>query len=696
MGLIKGNDGFARSVKNTIDLTSGVEEHTHAPSSIIGLPEYTRNEVGDMVALNSEDGIQVVYNGVTQKLDFAVDALATTSLSDYPVGIQTVVGSMFTGNSTEGISTEYNNDTARIDVSVSDFDVILQGDISGTATVTDFDSNIVINTSVDIATGLTIRDDGVDLGTQKSVDTLSFDGNNLNVTRLGDTVNITVSDGLSSQDVRDEIGTSVKGTVRDPSTQIETETGITVNYDSTNNAVELGVREFDISLTGDITGTGTVSQLNDVNIVTYTNFIEGLTVSDDGVTLGTDESITALNFEGNNLDVTRLGDTINVSVPSGLSSQDVRDEIGTSVKGTVRDPSTQIETETGITVNYDSTNNAIELGVREFDISLTGDITGTGTVSQLNDVNIVTYTNFIEGLTARKDSLAVSDAESIRVLNFVGDNITTALDPTNDTVLDISVTSDVTETDVVDIIKPKLVGNHDGLVVEYDHINQGFNLAVDPITINLNGAVTGTGTVTFDGTSVDSQIDITTNLGGGTAEITVSDEGTTSGNVTSLNFVGGGISTAVSLDGQVATVYVPNSPANETFLTADQGSDNIPNARRLVAGSGISINDGGGSGNFTISANSDAILAKSQIAKDAQLVGQQIEINFNSSRFIAPIVENDEVNGRINITMYDIRELWYTQPEHDCGSLSDNEGPILDMGRLVSGILETKPDLGNI
>jgi hypothetical protein len=116
----------------------------------------------------------------------------------------------------------------------------------------------------------------------------------------------------------------------------------------------------------------------------------------------------------------------------------------------------------------------------------------------------------------------------------------------------------------------------------------------------------------------------------------------------------------------------------------------------LVAGSGISINDGGGSGNFTISANSDAILAKSQIAKDAQLVGQQIEINFNSSRFIAPIVENDEVNGRINITMYDIRELWYTQPEHDCGSLSDNEGPILDMGRLVSGILETKPDLGNI
>ena len=574
MGLIKGNDGFARSVKNTIDLTSGVEEHTHAPSSIIGLPEYTRNEVGDMVALNSEDGIQVVYNGVTQKLDFAVDALATTSLSDYPVGIQTVVGSMFTGNSTEGISTEYNNDTARIDVSVSDFDVILQGDISGTATVTDFDSNIVINTSVDIATGLTIRDDGVDLGTQKSVDTLSFDGNNLNVTRLGDTVNITVSDGLSSQDVRDEIGTSVKGTVRDPSTQIETETGITVNYDSTNNAVELGVREFDISLSGDITGTGTVSQLN--------------------------------------------------------------------------------------------------------------------------DVNIVTYTNFIEGLTARKDSLAVSDAESIRVLNFVGDNITTALDPTNDTVLDISVTSDVTETDVVDIIKPKLVGNHDGLVVEYDHINQGFNLAVDPITINLNGAVTGTGTVTFDGTSVDSQIDITTNLGGGTAEITVSDEGTTSGNVTSLNFVGGGISTAVSLDGQVATVYVPNSPANETFLTADQGSDNIPNARRLVAGSGISINDGGGSGNFTISANSDAILAKSQIAKDAQLVGQQIEINFNSSRFIAPIVENDEVNGRINITMYDIRELWYTQPEHDCGSLSDNEGPILDMGRLVSGILETKPDLGNI
>ena len=331
-----------------------------------------------------------------------------------------------------------------------------------------------------------------------------------------------------------------------------------------------------------------------------------------------------------------------------------------------------------------------------FDINLTGDVTGSGTITDLNDVTIVTSHNAIEGITITKDDLVVSDAEAVRTLNFNGSNISTQLNPIDNSVLDISITNTVSDNEVLNIMKPKLIGDHDGLMVNYDHINQEFNLSVDPIVINLNGAITGSGTVRFDGTSLDSQVDITTSLGGGTAEISVSDEGNTQGTVTAINFVGGGITTAVSLDGQVATVYVPNSPANEPFITAVQGSENIPNARRLIAGTGISINDAGAAGDLTISANSDAILAKSQIAKDQNLVGQELEINFNSSKFIIPSIEDDAINGRINITLYDIKEYWYNQTTYDCGSLVDDEGPILDMGNLYAGIFETKPDLGSI
>jgi len=577
MGRIKGTDGVAVSVKNIIDLTSGGvsdNNHTHTPGSILGLQEYTRDEISDMVSLNSESGIQVVHNTETNKLDFTVDPLSTTDLTDYPNGIQNIISSMFTSNTTEGINTTYNDLTTKIDVSVDNFDVILQGDVTGSTTVSTFGSNIALNTNLNVDTGMTIRDDGVDLGTINTVDTLNFTGDNIIVNRTGDIVDISVSEGLSNQDVRDEIGTSVKGTVRDPNTNIETETGITVNYDSSNNTIELGTREFDINLTGDVTGSGTITDLNDVTIVTSHNAIEGITIT--------------------------------------------------------------------------------------------------------------------------KDDLVVSDAEAVRTLNFNGSNISTQLNPIDNSVLDISITNTVSDNEVLNIMKPKLIGDHDGLMVNYDHINQEFNLSVDPIVINLNGAITGSGTVRFDGTSLDSQVDITTSLGGGTAEISVSDEGNTQGTVTAINFVGGGITTAVSLDGQVATVYVPNSPANEPFITAVQGSENIPNARRLIAGTGISINDAGAAGDLTISANSDAILAKSQIAKDQNLVGQELEINFNSSKFIIPSIEDDAINGRINITLYDIKEYWYNQTTYDCGSLVDDEGPILDMGNLYAGIFETKPDLGSI
>jgi hypothetical protein len=625
--------------------------------------------------------------------DFVVNSGAVTLSEER---IQDIVGAMVTGNATEGVITTYDDLNQKINLSVTDFNITLTGDVTGTALVTTFGNDITINTTTESILGITVQDDFVDVGDSGTVDTLSFNGNNIELTRTGNTIAVSVAEGLTELDVRDTIGSTIKGTIRDPDTEVETESGITVNYDSENNTVELGVREFDITLVGDITGSGTVSRLQDVTITTTADFIAGITVQDDSVDLGSAGTVNTLSFDGSNIVTTRVGNTVNISVPTGLTAEDVRDEIGSTLRGTIRDGSTEVTTESGITVNYDVENDIVELGVREFDINLSGAITGSATVTKLQDVTIFTESNAIEGLTITKNSTAVGSSEQIKSLNFVGSNLEVGVNNLDSTVLDVTVTGVVDENSVVDIMKPKLAGSHDGLTVSYDNYDRTFDLAIDPITINLSGAVTGTGTVTFDGSGTDSAVNINTSLGGGTAEIGISDEYETQGTVSSINFVGGGITTAVSLDGTTATVYVPNSPANEPFLTVEAGSENVPNARRLVAGTGISITDGGAGRTVTISAASDAILAKSQIAQDDTLIGQQIELNFKGSRFVQPVIEDDGDNDRINITIYDIKEYWF-RSDFDCGSLTDDEGAILNMGdNLKKGIFETKPDLGSI
>ena len=673
------------------------------------------NTTGDFISnISAGEGINVSgTSGVSAEVVIsAEDASATNkgiasfAVNDFTVNdgnvtlvedrLYDLVGEVFTGNSVEGIITTFNDTTEKVDISVTDFDITLIGDVTGSTSVTNFGSNIVINTTSNAIVGITIQDDYVDLGDSGTVDTLSFNGDNIALVRSGNTVTVEVDAGLTESDVRDTIGDTVKGTIRDPETEVETESGITVNYDYENNTVELGVREFDITLVGDITGSGTVSRLQDVTITTVADFIAGITVQDDNVDLGSIGTVNTLSFDGSNIIATRNGNKVNINVPTGLTENDVRDTIGATIKGHVRDPDTEIETETGITVNYDSENNTVELGVREFDINLSGAITGSATVSKLQDVTIITDTNAIEGITVTKNSTAVGSIEQIKSLNFVGANLEVGVSNTDSSVLDISVTGIVDENSIVDIIKPKLAGGHDGLTVSYDNYDRTFDLAINPITVTLAGAVNGSGTITFDGSGTDSTLNINTSLGGGTAEIAVSDEYETQGTVSSINFVGGGITTAVSLDGTTATVYVPNSPANEPFLTVEAGSENIPNARRLVAGTGISITDSGAGNALTISASSDAILARSQVAQDNTLVGQQIELNFKGSRFVQPVIEDDGDNDRINITIYDIKEYWF-RSDFDCGYLTDDEGAILNMGNdLKKGIFETKPDLGSI
>ena len=59
-----------------------------------------------------------------------------------------------------------------------------------------------------------------------------------------------------------------------------TESGISVTYDDSNGKLDFDVSDFDITLSGDVTGTATVTNLGNVTITT--------TVAANSVALGTD------------------------------------------------------------------------------------------------------------------------------------------------------------------------------------------------------------------------------------------------------------------------------------------------------------------------------------------------------------------------------------------------------------------------
>jgi len=475
-----------------------------------------------------------------------------------------------------------------------------------------------------------------------------------------------------------------------------TSEGIITTYANSVQKINLSVQNFDITLTGDVTGSTTVTNFAE-NIVINTTapFMRGLTVNKDGADVGGANTIRTLNFTGENITVTRTGNVVAVSVNQGITDTDVRNEIGSTIKGVVSDPlDPAIETESGITTRYRPENNTMELGVREFDITLSGAVSGTGTVSRLQDVNILTTSNFIEGISLQSRGLPVGLPSTVRTLNFLGDNISVTRETSSSSVANVTVSSSITGDQVSAVLNPRMLGNQDGLTISFDSLNKIYNYRLDPITINLAGAVSGTGTVTFNGSAQDGVVTINTSGAGGGAGVTVADEGNTQGQASTINFVGGGITTAVSLDGTVATVYVPNSPAAEPFITAVAGSENIPNSRLLVAGTGITLVDGGPGANITISAASDAIIAKSTYSLDGSLVAEQFGINIVSTRFIVNRLENDVGNNRVNLNIYTLLDAWYRETIYDAGTVTDNQGPVLDFGVITGGILETTPDLG--
>jgi len=156
-----------------------------------------------------------------------------------------------------------------------------------------------------------------ELATETNAGVATFDGTDFTVTSGDVTLNV--------ERIQDIAGDMVSS---------NTEAGISVTYDDTNGKLDFDVSDFDITLSGDVTGTATVTNLGNVTITT--------TVAANSVALGTDttgnyvEDVTA----GAGLTKTSSageGQTVDLEVGAGVGITVNADDIELKNSGALTD-----------------------------------------------------------------------------------------------------------------------------------------------------------------------------------------------------------------------------------------------------------------------------------------------------------------------------------------------------------------------
>ena len=156
-----------------------------------------------------------------------------------------------------------------------------------------------------------------ELATETNAGVATFDGTDFTVTSGDVTIN--------EERIQDIAGAMVSS---------NTEAGISVTYDDTNGKLDFDVADFDITLSGDVTGTATVTDLGNVTITT--------TVAANSVALGTDttgnyvEDVTA----GAGLTKTSSageGQTVDLAVGAGVGITVNADDIELKNSGALTD-----------------------------------------------------------------------------------------------------------------------------------------------------------------------------------------------------------------------------------------------------------------------------------------------------------------------------------------------------------------------
>lgn len=190
------------------------------------------------------------------------------------------------------------------------------------------------------------------------------------------------------------------------------------SFNSTDFTVSSGAVSLNkdpvITLTGAVTGSGTMTNLGSVSIATTATADPTLTLAGDAT-----GSATFTNLGNATLTVAVADNSHNHTTGNitGLSEY-IADTVGAMVTS---------NTESGIAVTYQDADNTLDFDVGDFTITMTGAVTGSGTVTNLGNVSIATTATNDPTITLTG---AVTGSGTMTNLGNVSITTTATADPT--------------------------------------------------------------------------------------------------------------------------------------------------------------------------------------------------------------------------------------------------------------------------
>ena len=291
--------------------------------------------------------------------------------------VQDIIGSSVIG--TSPITATYNDSAGTTAISLDNTAVTAGSYGSATAIPTftvDAQGRLTAASTAALATTLAIAGEtGTDTVALLS-DTLTITGDSaIDTAVTNNTITITAKDSTSSQkgvasfDSTDFTVTSAAVTLNAERVQdivgemvsTNTESGISVTYDDPNGKLDFNVDDFSITLTGDVTGSGTVTNLGNVSFAA--------TIQPDSVSLGTDTTGAY---------VATIAGTANEVTVSGSGSETAAITVGLPDDVTITNNLT-----VGGNLNVTGTINSVnttQVNIVDNKINLNTDFTGTPTV----------------------------------------------------------------------------------------------------------------------------------------------------------------------------------------------------------------------------------------------------------------------------------------------------------------------------